>query len=204
MHCGSDSTDGCPSRATGVWRGLAGGPVSPRQVWSGMPISPYVRQLRERVGHRRLLLPSVSVHVFDEANRLLLVRLSEGGIWSTPGGVMEPDEFPADAAVREAWEETGLLVKPERLLGVYGGPHCVVSYPNGDETQYVIVAIGCTIAGGTARPDHDETVELRFCSEADARSLPLAPWLSAHLSMVYAAADGPAFEPATWRPPALA
>ena len=183
---------------------MGGGRGRPRRVWSGMPISPYVRQLRERIGHTRLLLPSVSVHVFDDADRLLLVRLSEGGIWSTPGGAMEPDEFPSDAAVREAWEETGLLVRPERLLGVYGGPHCVVSYPNGDESQYVITAIGCTIAAGTARPDHDETVDVRFWSESEARSLPLAPWLRAHLSMVYAGAKSPGFEPATWHPSALA
>ena len=173
-----------------------------RHVWSGMPISPYVRQLRERVGHARLLLPSVSIHVFDEANRLLLVRLGDGGIWSTPGGAMEPDEYPADAAVREAWEETGLLVKPERLLGVYGGPHCVVRYPNGDESQYVIVAMGCTIEGGALRPDQDETIDARFWSESEARTLPLAPWLSAHLSTVYAGAAGPGFEVSTWRPPA--
>jgi 8-oxo-dGTP pyrophosphatase MutT (NUDIX family) len=166
----------------------------------GMPISPYIRQLRERVGHTRLLLPSVSVHVFDEADRLLLVKLNDGDLWSTPGGAMEPDEFPADAAVREAWEETGLLVRPQRLLGVYGGPHCVVAYPNGDESQYVIVAIGCAVIGGRARPDQDETVEVRYWSETEARSLTLAPWLRAHLSMVYAGTNGPGFEPATWRP----
>lgn len=169
-----------------------------------MPISPHVRQLRERVGHTRLLLPSVSVHVFDEENRLLLVRLREGGIWSTPGGVMEPDEYPADAAVREAWEETGLLVKPERLLGAYGGPQCVVRYPNGDESQYVIVAMGCSIEGGAVRPDHDETIDVRFWSEAEARNLALAPWLGAHLSLVYAGAKGPGFEVSTWRPPETA
>jgi 8-oxo-dGTP diphosphatase len=78
-----------------------------------MPISPYVRQLRESVGRARLLLPSVSVHVFG-GDRLLLVRRRDGGIRSTPGGAIEPDERPADAAVREAWEETGLLVRPDR------------------------------------------------------------------------------------------
>lgn len=180
------------------------GRVRTRRVWSGMAISPYVRQLRERVGHTRLLLPSVSVHVFDATNRLLLVRLREGGIWSTPGGAMEPDEYPADAAVREAWEETGLLVKPERLLGVYGGPHCVVTYPDGDESQYVIVAMGCTIVSGFVRPDQDEATDVRFWSEAEARTLALAPWLNAHLSMVYAGPQGPGFEVSTWRPPKTA
>ena len=50
----------------------------------------------------RLLLPSVSVHVFDVAGRLLLVRQRDSGVWSTPGGLIEPDERPADAAAREA------------------------------------------------------------------------------------------------------
>ena len=165
-----------------------------------MPTSQYILHLRAHVGHERLLLPSVSVHVFDDARRLLLVRLRDDDHWSTPGGVIEPDEFPADAAVREAWEETGLVVRPDRLLGAYGGPHCVVHYANGDESQYVIIAMGCTVIGGTAKPDHDETVELRYCSESEAASLSLTRWLRAHLRMVYAGPDGPGFEPPTWKP----
>ena len=165
-----------------------------------MPISPYVRTLRSHVGPMRLLLPSVSVHLFDAAGRLLLVRQREGGVWSTPGGLIEPDERPADAAVREAWEETGLLVRPDRVLGVYGGPECVVRYAHGDEAQYVITAFGATVLGGTPRPDLDETVEVRHWSEAEARSLPLAGWLRALLPIVYAGGAGPGFEPATWAP----
>ena len=166
-----------------------------------MPISPYLRRLREHVGAMRLLLPSVSVHVFDEAGRLLLVRQRDGGVWSTPGGLIEPDERPADAAVREAWEETGLVVAPERLLGAYGGPDCVVRYPNGDEAQYVIVAVGCAVVSGAMRPDLDETVEVAYWSETEAAALPLAPWLRSHLAIVYGGRGGSALEPATWTPP---
>jgi ADP-ribose pyrophosphatase YjhB (NUDIX family) len=163
-----------------------------------MPISPYIRQLRGYVGTARLLLPSVSVHVFDDRHRLLLVRQVEGNVWSTPGGVIEPDERPADAAVREAWEETGLHVRPDRLLGVYGGPDCVVRYPNGDETQYVIIAFGCSIVGGRPTPDREETSDVRFWSEEEALTLPLASWLSARLRVVYGMG---AFEASAWQPP---
>ena len=31
-----------------------------------------------------------------------------GGLWDIPGGTVEPGETPADAAVRECWEEAGL------------------------------------------------------------------------------------------------
>lgn len=166
-----------------------------------MPISPYVRHLRTLVGSTRLLLPSVSVHLFDDVGRLLLVRQRDGGVWSTPGGLIEPDERPADAAVREAWEETGLVVRPERVLAVYGGPECVVRYGNGDEVQYVIVAIGATVIGGTLRPDLDETDHAGWWSATEADSLPLAPWLHALRLEVFAGAAAAPFAAPTWTPP---
>jgi len=155
-------------------------------------ISPYIRQLRAHVGSMRLLLPSVSVHVFDSADRLLLVRQRGGGIWSTPGGLIEPDERPADAAAREFREETGLELRPERVLGVYGGPECLVRYPNGDEVQYVIAAIGGRVIGGREQPDGEETDAVAYWAEAEAGELPLAPWLRAMLREVYATARGSA------------
>ena len=102
-----------------------------------MPISPYIRDLRAHVGRRRLLMPSVAGIVRDARNRVLLVRQQDNGVWSTPGGIIEMEDTPADAVVREVWEETGLVVRPSRIIGVYGGPNFVVVYPNGDETQYI-------------------------------------------------------------------
>jgi 8-oxo-dGTP pyrophosphatase MutT (NUDIX family) len=166
-----------------------------------MPISPYIRELREHVGSQRLLLPSVSAHVFDEAGRLLLVRQSDSGEWSTPGGLIEPDESPADAVVRETWEETGLLVRPLRVVGAYGGPQCIVRYPNGDEAQYVIVAIRCDIVRGTPKPDDEETSAVEFFSHSDAQQQSLTPWLRATLPLVFAGSAGVGFESPTWHPP---
>jgi ADP-ribose pyrophosphatase YjhB (NUDIX family) len=143
----------------------------------------------------------VSVHVFDDHGRLLLVQQQDSGDWSTPGGALEPDERPADAATREAWEETGLHVIPERVLGVYGGPEFVVQYPNGDEVQYAIMAFGCRVVGGTLRPDGDETTAVRYFSFEEANALPLTPWLRSALDLVFGAAAGNAFHPATWTPP---
>ena len=79
-------------------------------------------------------------------------------------------------------------------------PYILGLRENRDETQYVIIAIGCTVIGGIAKADQDETLELRYCSEPEAVNLPLTPWLRAHLRMVYAGVDGTGFEPATWRP----
>ena len=75
-----------------------------------MPMSDYIRGLRERIGTTVLEVPTVSVLVFDAQQRVLLVRHAEGNDWTTPGWMIEPYETPADAALRETWEETGLLV----------------------------------------------------------------------------------------------
>lgn len=163
-----------------------------------MPISPYVRGLRAHVGTARLLLPSVSAHVFDESDGLLLVQQRDSRVWSTPGGLIEPDERPADAVVRETWEETGLHVTPTRLQAVYGGSEFVVRYPNGDEVQYVVIAFECAITGGSLQRQTTETIDARYFSEADAANLELSSWLQATLASVYARQA--AFQAATWRP----
>jgi 8-oxo-dGTP diphosphatase len=163
-------------------------------------ISPYVRGLRARVGSLRLLLPSVAALVLDGAGRLLLVRQADDGVWSLPGGVVEPDEAPADAVVRETWEETGLAVEPVRLAAVHGGPEFVVRYPNGDETQYVIVVFACEVRGGAPRADGDETTDVAFFSAEEVRALPLAPWLAGVIGGYFDPAGSPPFAPPQCRP----
>lgn len=167
-----------------------------------MAISPYVRQLRDAVGSARLLLPSVTALIYDGAGGLLLVRQADGGGWSTPGGSMEPDETPADAVVREAWEETGLHVEPRRVFGVYAGSGFIVRYPNGDESQYVVIAFECDVRGGALQADGEETMEVRYWREDEAAALPLTPWLREMLPTFYTRPETADFAPARWQPPA--
>src|SRR5262249_8673477 len=108
-----------------------------------MPMSTYWKRVRDRVGHDLLLIPSVTAIVHDEQQRILLVRHAEGQVWVTPGGGMEPHESPADAVVRETWEETGLLVEPTHVVGVYGGPEFQVDYANGDQASYLMIVFAC-------------------------------------------------------------
>jgi 8-oxo-dGTP pyrophosphatase MutT (NUDIX family) len=56
---------------------------------------------------------SARVILADDADRLLLFE-SEG-FWFTPGGGIEPGETIEQAATRELWEETGLLIPPDHL-----------------------------------------------------------------------------------------
>ena len=165
-----------------------------------MAISPYIRQLRSAIGNARLLVPSVSGIIRDADGRLLLVEVREQGVWSTPGGSIEPDETPANAVVREVWEETGLFVRPVRVLGVYGGPDFVITYQNGDETQYLSTIFECEVVSGSLRPDGDETSAVRFWGLDEAQRLPVSPWLRRVLPKLYESSLGAWFEEATWRP----
>src|ERR1700678_2465659 len=60
--------------------------------------------------------------VIIEGARVVLVKRAHPPLqdqWSIPGGVLEVGELVSEAAVREAREETGLVVEPVELLGVY-------------------------------------------------------------------------------------
>ncbi|MFN2134809.1 MAG: NUDIX domain-containing protein [Candidatus Promineifilaceae bacterium] len=60
--------------------------------------------------------------LFDQAGRLLVVEPAYKETWELPGGVVEANESPRQAAIRETAEELGLLCEPLRLLAVdYSG-----------------------------------------------------------------------------------
>jgi 8-oxo-dGTP diphosphatase len=142
-----------------------------------MAISPYVAGLRRHIGSDLLLLPSVMGIIYDAQSRVLLVRQTADSRWSTPGGVLEPDETPATAVVREVKEETGLEVRIVRLLGVFGGPDFVVQYPNGDRSQYLSAIFECEVFGGSLVPDGDETDQLTFAGPAELAQMDCQPWM---------------------------
>lgn len=144
-----------------------------------MPISDYLRRLRERVGHDLVLLPAVCVLIWDGEGRLLLMRESQTGHWQTVGGMVDPDESPADAAVREAREETGLTVRLDRLRAALGGPGYRVHYPNGDLCSYVSTVFDASVVSGDLAGD-DEVAELRWLRLDELGGLMLDP-LNRHL-----------------------
>jgi 8-oxo-dGTP pyrophosphatase MutT (NUDIX family) len=161
----------------------------------------YIRRIRALVGSGELLqLPSASVAVRDDGGRVLLARHVEGDRWLFPGGLIEPGETPADAAVREVWEETGLLVALTRLVGVFGGLEYRVHYRNGDRASYVSSVFEATIVDGQIRPDGSELRELRLMTESEAARLPLAPWMSEVLPAVFRHGGGGTFRPSRWMP----
>ena len=60
-----------------------------------MPMSDYLRSLRQKIENDVLEVPSVSILTFDANHRVLLVRHVEDNVWTNPGGMIEPYETPA-------------------------------------------------------------------------------------------------------------
>jgi 8-oxo-dGTP pyrophosphatase MutT (NUDIX family) len=130
-------------------------------------MSTYLRRLRERLGPTLLVLPSVTVLPSDGEDRILLVRRSDTHEWMTIGGMVEPDERPEAAAVREAHEEAGIEVRLAGILAALGGPEFRLTYPNGDEVAYVAIVYGATIVGGEPHADGEETDGVAWVSRAE-------------------------------------
>ena len=126
-----------------------------------MATSDYIRGLREKIGHDLILLPGATAIIVDDATgRVLLQRRGDTGGWFVIGGGIDPGETAAEAAVREAFEETGLRVEATRLSGVITSP--VVEYPNGDRCVYVTTTFRCRVVGGEMRADGEESLELAW------------------------------------------
>lgn len=125
-----------------------------------MSISSYIKSLRERVGHGLLLLPGVTAVVFDDAGRILLNERSDDGQWALIAGGMDPGEQPAEAVVREVYEETAVHVIPERVTSVLTQP--TVTYQNGDRCEYVDITFRCRWVGGEARVNDDESLAVAW------------------------------------------
>jgi ADP-ribose pyrophosphatase YjhB (NUDIX family) len=166
-----------------------------------MPMSEYIRDLRSKIGTTVLEVPTVAVVTLDQDDRVLLVRHVEGDNWTTPGGMIEPYELPANAAVREMWEETGLHVALTHIVGVFGGPLCSSTYANGDQMSWVSTVFGGHPIRGTLRPDGEETLEARYFSRAETRAIRCKPHVQLFLDAAYAAQQKTHFQQPTWEPP---
>jgi 8-oxo-dGTP pyrophosphatase MutT (NUDIX family) len=125
-----------------------------------MPIPPFIAELRSLVGHRLLWIATARAVVLNDEGHVLLGRYPASGAWALPGGTIDPAEQPADAAVRECFEETGVIALPEVLTSVTVSR--VVTHQNSDQTQHLDLTFRCKMAGGQAHPSDGEFIEARW------------------------------------------
>ncbi len=122
------------------------------------------------------------VAVFDGDDRILLVRRADDGKWGLIAGWVDPNESPAQTAVREMREEVGLDGRVEQLAGVFHRPAHVAEHPHGT----VSVVFLCSIRGGTLSPQPHEVTEIAWRAIED---VPPHEWHHHHESLARAARD---------------
>lgn len=101
-------------------------------------MSNYIKDIRAIVGNTPIRSVSTGI-IVEYDNQILLQHRSDTNDYGTPGGNVELDEKIMDAAKRELFEETGIVVHELSLFGIYSGKSQVTIYPNGDITYYVVI-----------------------------------------------------------------
>lgn len=165
-----------------------------------MPMPPFLAQLRQKIGTDLLLLPTIVVIARDKDDRILFVHDRDSDSWTLPGGIIEPGESPASAAVREVWEETHVIATLTRIIGVIGGAGCETTYSNGDQIAWVATVFGARVEEGTPVADGMETKAARFLDTETARSMPLRADTRRFLDAERASGSGIYFQPTDWQP----
>ena len=91
--------------------------------------------------------------VFNEREELLMVHRSEGN-WFIPTGWADVGYAPAQVAAKEVREETGMLVTPKRVVGVYDAAHW---WRKNTNPYFYQIAFYCQLDGGELKPHPVET-----------------------------------------------
>jgi ADP-ribose pyrophosphatase YjhB (NUDIX family) len=117
--------------------------------------------------------PKVDVRgvVFRDAAILLVKELMDGGRWTLPGGWADVNDSPAEAVVREVWEESGFETRAVRLLAVYDRSKHPHQPPRPDSVYKIFIL--CEITGGAAA-ESAETGGAAFFAEQEIPELSVA------------------------------
>ena len=126
----------------------------------------FVQEWMESVGEGvpGYVTPKVAIGalVGNDEGQVLLVERKESGVWLFPTGWADVGYSPAEVAVKEVVEETGIECEPQRLLGVVDGQRMGFS-----RFGMYMLLFHCTATGGRLRPHPLETSDVGWFSSGE-------------------------------------
>ena len=134
-----------PGRLARPSRGAAGGGAGRdgRAAPAAFPLAAPVHRSRADYPARR-----DGGLVEDDEGRLLMTRRTDLDCWDFPAGFADLGETTTANVVRETQEETGLIVEPYGIVGLYSDPRWyMVRYANGDAVHGIDLSLACRVVG---------------------------------------------------------
>jgi ADP-ribose pyrophosphatase YjhB (NUDIX family) len=111
---------------------------------------------------------AVAAVVGNDAGEILLTQRSDSGVWLYPVGWADVGYSPAEVAVKEVYEETGIEVEPVSLIAVFDGLRLGFA-----RVPLYSLVFHCRMLGGTLEGHPLETRQVGFYSR-EALPQPLA------------------------------
>lgn len=141
---------------------LAGGAPAFSPPYTAPQTEDQIGVVRPFIGSAPLIGVGAMAVVVAEDGRILTIQRQDNKAWGFPAGFCDLGENVAQTAVRETFEETGLHIALERLLGVYSGPDFQHTYANGDQVQNVGAVFRARLVGGQPNLAQAEVAALRW------------------------------------------
>jgi ADP-ribose pyrophosphatase YjhB (NUDIX family) len=138
------------------------------------------------------IVVAVTAFVLDDADRVLMIRRTDSGLYAIPGGQQEIGETISQTVTREVKEETGIDIEPMQVTGIYTDPDHVIAFSDGEVRQEFSICFAARMVGGQRRTS-DESSEVLWVARENLDSLNVHPSIRLRIDHGYEGRHQPYF-----------
>lgn len=135
---------------------------------------------------------AVSALVRDRQGRILMIRRTDNDRYAIPGGGLETGETVTQAVEREVYEETGIIVRVQSLVGVFSNPQHVIAFDDGEVRQEFSICFRADPLGGEIRTG-SESKEVDWIAPDRLHELNIHPSIRLRIERALRPSDPPYF-----------